>query len=421
IQWRCPLSWPQVSALAATCVRFARHCCPFSRPPVSAFQKILQFLTLYGKAVRGEATSLDLDLHSQTWTIPSNPTLRLLIAATETAILAERLVASGCPYEAVQVELCGLRAVMVHLFRSQGVGESTEHLELLHASQLERIAHSCREFTNLGQKERERSQRHLEQVTGGPWGIVSYPVACSRLMEALGLLVFLSQDDDQDAAVSFLSELVQDEPGCAHLISDRYAISLVSAVLALWVLGKADLASDLLRRTALWVADRYDAGAGSGFGLAGIDADVDQEVVQLLGPPFDFLDVRREPSSLAATAILDLLARIGDSGLYAEVVNEFLAVRLCPQFFQAPDSEAQFFVEGEDVVLYPNIGFSEESPVFNDLAYADHARHELTGYRLFDLAGWPSYLSLMLLLRDRWFLCLWRALTVESERAPDRE
>ena len=365
-----------------------------------------RFLILYGKAVRGEATSLELELHSQSWIPQDNARPQeLVIAASEGAILASKLQTANRPYESLVVELCGLRAILAGLFYASDSGKQ-EFLKQLHGAQIERAIVACKHFIEVIEEEWHRAEENFDRVTGGPYGIITYPVACMRAIEAIGLLFFLDPTTGE-AMVSLLERLITKEPGCAHPVGDRYAVSLVLATLALLNAGKKSVALSLLKDAAIWVADCYDRTDGGGFGLGGVDDSVEAELEQFLGWPFAFLKITRDNSSLLATAILDLTAFAGARELYSDIVNDFLAVGICPTYYQTSDTDSQFFVEGSEMLLYPNIAFEDTLPSDGTLTYADHVRHELREYRVASEVGVPSYLGLSLLLRDRWFVGIW--------------
>lgn len=232
---------------------------------------------------------------------------------------------------------------MVWLFRAATDSERSDALGL-HRAQLARVGTACESFVAAAVEARREAEGRLDHAVGGAMAMATYPVACARLMESCGLLALLSEGDDRDRHVGLLAEIVREEPGCWHPISDKFSVSLVVAAAALGAFGRRDEAALLLEQTAVWVADRHD-GEG-GVGLAGVDDDTEAEVERFLGWPFDFLNVVRESGSLVATAVVDMVAALGLVGLYADVVNDPKAVDVCPQCYQAPDTESQFFVEG---------------------------------------------------------------------------
>jgi hypothetical protein len=104
--------------------------------------------------------------------------------------------------------------------------------------------------------------------------------------------------------------LLQHQPGCAHQVSDGFAVSLIAPVL-LTAEYDARATAGYLCRTAVWTADRYDLEYG-GAGLAGTSADPETDVAWLLGSAFENGPPRR-PWSYIATVLADLSAIIPEA------------------------------------------------------------------------------------------------------------
>jgi hypothetical protein len=240
---------------------------------------------------------------------------------------------------------------------------------------------------------------------------MTYPVLCSRVIEVAGLLYFLEEKKRRRAAAAdFLEELVSAEPGSAHPVGDRYAVSLVPAVLALLHAGRHDAARGLLRRAAVWLCDRQEKGSG----LAQLEDTVDTEVATLIGYPFKFIGIAKRPSSFLATVLSDLTAFAGDPQLYEDIVNDIKAVELVPQYWQAQDTAGQFSVGADDVIQYASLDYQDEYTPFDARQFAAHIRTEPERFRLTEAVGPASYLGLILLLRDRYFPTLWPLLTADG-------
>jgi hypothetical protein len=238
---------------------------------------------------------------------------------------------------------------------------------------------------------------------------VTYPVLCARVIEVAGLLYFLEEKHRKRSRLAdFLEEFISAEPGCGHPISDRYAISLVPAVLALRHGGRLDAARHLLRRATVWLCDCHEKGSG----LAQLEATAYAEVATLIGYPFEAVAVGKRPSSFLATVLCDLSAFIGDPQLYEDIVNDIKAVEIVPQYWQAHDTAGQFSVGADDVIQYPTgLDYKDEYTPFETRQFATHIRNEPERFRLTDSVNPATYLGLMLLLRDRYFPTLWRVLT----------
>jgi len=125
----------------------------------------------------------------------------------------------------------------------------------------------------------------------------------------------------------------------------------------------AAAARQYLTRSAVWVADRYDADRGGiGLARASADTDTDTEVGYLLGAPFENGPDRR-PSSYLATVLIDLAAIIPQAGdLYTDLINEFLAVDADPELLQADERRAQWRPDGTALMLTPQVSYAEPLP-----------------------------------------------------------
>ena len=96
------------------------------------------------------------------------------------------------------------------------------------------------------------------------------------MLELLGLLALLPDDaavPSGDELLQFLRDFIDRQPGASHPISDRWAVSIIPAVLAL--VGSAPAAIEAyLTRLVAWTCDHYESGQ---MGLAGPRATPGQE------------------------------------------------------------------------------------------------------------------------------------------------
>src|SRR5206468_1205193 len=103
----------------------------------------------------------------------------------------------------------------------------------------------------------------------------------------IGLLELVSGHADAAAAqASALADFVAAQPGAAHPMSDRWAMSLVPPALLLRHFAPAIL-QDWLEDVVVWVCDRYDDRPG----LASCYASPATEVKYLLGEPYEHVDL----------------------------------------------------------------------------------------------------------------------------------
>jgi hypothetical protein len=102
-------------------------------------------------------------------------------------------------------------------------------------------------------------------------------------VELLGLLYLLNALEDRsrrDELGKFVVSFIETNPGVAHPISDRWAVSLIPAALTAAQRGEPQSIRDLLQNVTKWVADRYDL---NGLGLSAADSAPREEIDCLLG------------------------------------------------------------------------------------------------------------------------------------------
>lgn len=336
-------------------------------------------LALAGAIDEGTVTLAALERRGRTW-LPAVPgsleeatdpaaevSARQRRAAVEAAVIGNRLRRQGRTDLAAMSALLLLRAAWCHAFSESEEPQPARPemarvairmfvgyaLELL--DQVEPIANDPRAV--------------LDAVSVTAFPHAAYPAACARLAEILGLLGLLVGGPAADARLSGLpaarisrtvADLLEHQPGCHHPLSDGFAVSLIAPVL-LTAGHNADAARNHLYRTASWTADRYDPQHG-GTGLAATSADLQTEVAWLLGSAFENGPQRR-PWSYIATVLADLAAVIpGGRDLYADVVNEFLAVDASPVLLMADERRAQWRPDGPGATLTAGFAYTEPLP-----------------------------------------------------------
>jgi len=195
---------------------------------------------------------------------------------------------------------------------------------------------------------------------GGVFSSVTYPVLCSHLMEVLGLLGLLmlkrSNMVGAKGVVRVLKGIVENNPGCYHPISDKYAFSLIPPTLLLAKSGHNDICETLLKKVTIWLCDRYEL---SEFGLADCYSDEKTEIRTLIGSCFSFYELSHRRDSYLATVLLDLAAILNLSDLYESIVNDFLAVGISPRLICPEDKPDQFYLDGQAKILL-SVNYMEE-------------------------------------------------------------
>jgi len=245
-----------------------------------------------------------------------------------------------------------------------------------------------------------------------PAGFATYPVRCLTVIEILGMLGLLELEPNDDAdfvreLASYLVSFIGANVGAAHPISDRWGVSLVPTVLLFSRLGENDAAQTLLRSCTKWVADYYDK---DGFGLAGPHASPADEVLYLLGPPFEGLPLRRRSESYIASAILDLASVLEDADLYDLAINEFLAVDVVLPVIETDDDQGQYCLHAGKPRFEPNMPYQEYWKPANSWEHAPHHRREAEDrYAQRVYSAW-NLLATSCVLRDRHFVKAWRSL-----------
>jgi hypothetical protein len=211
-----------------------------------------------------------------------------------------------------------------------------------------------------------RTRAFLDTLSLFPFPHAAYPVACTRVMEILGLLGLLAGGPAADTGLPAarisrtVADLLSHQPGCAHPGSDGFAVSMIAPVL-LTAGHDATSADDYLRRAAVWTLDRYDPEYG-GAGPVGTVADPGTEAAWLLGSAFQNCPPRR-PWSYAATVLADLAAVVpGGSGLFGDVVDDFLAVDASPVLIRADERRAQWRPDRTGTAMTVGVAYAEPLP-----------------------------------------------------------
>jgi hypothetical protein len=237
----------------------------------------------------------------------------------------------------------------------------------------------------------------------------TYSVRCARTIEILGLLALyqqLSGEGDPGPVSDWLRRFIAEQPGAAHPLSDRYAISLIPAAI---VIGRSDpdLAARWLRDAVVWTANCYE-----GEGLGAYDADPPMEIGYLLSAWGD-IDLPRRRQSYLATVLLDLISALELGELYTEARNEFLAVNAHAELLHVPDTPSQFRYDGVDIELELDPPYAEQWTPRDGWITATHQAEAAP--RWLELAGheWLA-LACASVLRDRHDIGLARRLLVRG-------
>jgi hypothetical protein len=359
------------------------------------------FYQLYGNILESRARIDDIERHFDDRLHAAIPDRdRIAAVAIEAHLFADAAQSSDQPYLALQAMLAEMRAVVFEV-QSVGLQQQTAPNALLQAALAD--VYAAATTVSMTYLERAASAGGVFEAAGGTGIVVTYPVLCTQLMDALVLECCLGSDDQAREAAAKLANLVSTEPGCAHPISDRYAVSIAWTIRALHMAGYDREARGLLKEAALWLIDRY---WGGGSGLASCDSSESEEISVLFGAPFKGVTIKPSAGSLLATALMDAACFLQDRDTYDGLRKDILAADVVPRYYQIRDTPGQFQYGTEDTIRFPNVEFTEEMPAFETLSHGSH----LDGEPMLSLEavfGIGVYAGVSLLMRDRYFPSTW--------------
>lgn len=372
----------------------------------SGFISYGNFYQLYGKSMQCHASERDFEEHSRQWVDKSiESSKRLLCSAIEAQIFAGHCLKKGLIYEAIQAHLTLIRTIMYEIHTSSGT--QCVYLIQLYNQAVARLQELCQQYITDVESLWTAADKNLVSITGGTCNMMTYLIHCARILEISGCLYFIEKESEaKGKVISFIESFISREPGCAHIPTDRYAISIVLPILALCSAERRESALQLIRNSTIWLCDRYQ----EGLGIANIAANAYEEISTLLGYAFDFIKVRKSKGSFAATVISDLSAFLGEKDLYADVVNDIKAANIVPQYWQIPDTSSLFSIEGEDIIAYPRSEYVDDLVPFDTFAFAEHIKHEIPSFSITEHTGSIGLMFMTLLMRDRYFPTLWPSL-----------
>jgi hypothetical protein len=249
-----------------------------------------------------------------------------------------------------------------------------------------------------------------------PFGFATYPARCLTVIEFLGMLGLLEVEFNEDVELpreiaTYLGRFIEANVGATHPLSDRWNVSLVPPALLFERFAMGNKARALLQACTKWVADHYD---DDGFGLAGPHATPWDEVLYLLGTPFQDLPLRRRPESYIASTILDLASVLEQAEMYDLARNEFLAVDLVLPVVETDDDQGQYSLHAGDHRLEPNMCYQDYWEPANSWKHAPHHWREAENRYPQRIDGHWDQLAISCVLRDRHFVKSWRGLIGRS-------
>jgi len=369
-----------------------------------------KFFAIYGDALDGTATPRQIEHHSRHWLTEEYGTNHFVLPAIESRVIASAAESGLDYYGAFQTQLAFLRAALDAAFTSIGTPTQEFFDETVRLS-IDAIAVTAGRFADYVWSLRSQvpDKKLVHVVAGAP--MISYPILCLRLGEALAFQYLASRDARVKAiALRRLRKLVVAEKGTTHPISDQYAVSVIAIVRALTVAGESAISRTYLHDLAFWFLNLY----ATRVGIAGLWDDPLGEVTRLFMADVPEVAPPQRFSSFMATAVLDACAYIGDCDLYSDVENDIRCHRMHPQYYRAIDTRGQFRIGGDDVVRSVNVIFQPALGTPHDFEYGEHLVDEPRSFQLCDRLGGVVYVGLSLLLRDRYFPTTWRCPLLEG-------
>jgi hypothetical protein len=245
-------------------------------------------------------------------------------------------------------------------------------------------------------------------ASDGEGVFLTYPVRCLRLVEMIGMYGLRLESGEQDPVAEWLARFLEAQPGTAHPISDRWAVSMLPALL---LARKADgaVVGPYLQRVVTWLGDMHE---GDAAGLASYHADSQEEAAFLLGGSLEHVPHKRRGHSYIATVVLDMAAALELRDVYDVAFNDIAAVDLTPVVPVPNDDASQYLVSGRgvDVPLNTSPKYAEQFEAGDGWRMAAHHDDDLSRYFLGRNGRLWDALSLSIVTRDRHWVALLRVL-----------
>jgi hypothetical protein len=358
------------------------------------------FLELIGRIESGRTTESDVELFSRRWISEGAAEWRSFL---EASIVANRL------RHADRLDLSCFAALAL----LRGVWAAAHGTEPLTKIVDEQAAIARDIFIEYARELWEGCSDELLEpralIGGDPDGIfVTYPVRCARLIELLGLLgLALDDGEERKEIATWLERFLANQPGSVHPISDRWAVSLIPALL---LITSSAARGSALRELLRWFGDRYE---NDGLGLASSDAPPDVEVEFLLGNSLEHLNQHRRGTSYVAAVILDLAALLELPDVYDLAFNEVAAVDASPEVPIPNDDVAQYLVGAIPLDTSPR--YAEHWSDRAGWEMAPHHDDDVQQYYLGRLGRYWDQLTLSVVTRDRHWVAGLRALRSTTE------
>ena len=357
-------------------------------------------LELVARIESAEITEIELERYSVRWIRDGRPLDWKSVL--EAGIIANRLRQAERLDLACFTSLALLRGVWASAHSAREPPEATLEAQAVLARDLFE-SHAAELWSRCGPSELDPR----ELIASDDEGVfLTYPVRCLRLMEMLGMYGLLLEPGEQRPLAEWLAQFLERQPGAAHPISDRWAVSMLPALL---LARKADAAGvgRYLERIVTWLGDTHQ---GKAAGLAAYHADSKEEADFLLGGSLEHVPHERRGHSYLATVVLDVAAAFELRDVYNVAFNDIAAVDLTPVVPLPKDDGSQYLVSGRDVDVPLNTSPKYAQSAGDGWRTAAHHDDDLSRYLLGRAGHLWDALSLSIVTRDRHWVALLRAL-----------
>ena len=213
-----------------------------------------------------------------------------------------------------------------------------------------------------------------------PADTVALPSRCHQALELLsfeGIKCILDGNNSgADRLHALVANLLDNCPAAYHPISEHFAASIWTTGAFLLFSHDNERCRRLIHDTAVWLVDRHMDGFGLACPWEGERRDVDQ----LLGVPFNFVELRHQHDSYIATALLELASLGGFVELYNDTLNDILLAQIRLPFLQIVDSPGQFLPSAPDAMMFANVEYPEPWPGNATWPFASHQKAVSTAW-----------------------------------------
>jgi hypothetical protein len=236
--------------------------------------------------------------------------------------------------------------VAAHLARLAAASSDAESAGVAYEEATGLLRAAVDELLHMFDSALDSPQDFIDVVGGMFEQWFTYPAACGFLGEFVAIaLLHARRVGDRSAVTRYadaLLRLVRVQPGARHPASERFAVSTLAMSAGLACLGEWDALEAIIVEVTNWLCDHLE---DDGVGLAGPYADPRREVENLMGACLDSVSLERQGESLLAVVLVEVAGEWLPK-MYADVVNDLLAVECCPTAVIPVELPGALFLNG---------------------------------------------------------------------------